>query len=174
MVPQVELFSFVFWENWRLPKRHFEINWPLICTLYQTNTFQKLLFWSTVIHAAQDYGIDLFLSPDSFPAPKIQIWKIWRPKWQKIWKLLWTGNELGAVQTLCCLRGEYLGGGGGRKLPILLSKKTTKRGEWGSKIADFETTYFMDGLLPIYLDISFDAFVFCIIGLDWLWTKMRK
>ena len=25
MVPQVELFSFVFWENWR----HFKINWPL-------------------------------------------------------------------------------------------------------------------------------------------------
>ena len=31
-------------------------------------------------------------------------------------------------------RGE---GGGGQKLPILLSKKTTKR---GSKIANFETT----------------------------------
>ena len=32
-------------------------------------------------------------------------------------------------------RGE----GGGQKLPILLSKKTTKRGR-GSKISDFETT----------------------------------
>ena len=31
--------------------------------------------------------------------------------------------------------------GGGQKLPILLSKKTTKRrGGRGSKIADFETT----------------------------------
>jgi hypothetical protein len=29
MVPQVELFSFVFRMNWRHQKRHFEINWPL-------------------------------------------------------------------------------------------------------------------------------------------------
>ena len=27
---KVEFFSFIFWENWRyIPKRHFEINWPL-------------------------------------------------------------------------------------------------------------------------------------------------
>ena len=37
------------------------------------------------------------------------------------------------------------GGEGGQKSLILLSKKTTKRGGRGSKIADFETTYFMDG-----------------------------
>jgi hypothetical protein len=30
--------------------------------------------------------------------------------------------------------------GRGKKLPILLSKKTTKKGGRGSKIADFETT----------------------------------
>ena len=24
-----KLFLFVFWKNWRQPKRHFEINWPL-------------------------------------------------------------------------------------------------------------------------------------------------
>ena len=38
-------------------------------------------------------------------------------------------------------RGEW-----GQKLPILLSKKTTKRGR-GSKIADFETAQFKDGPL---------------------------
>ena len=29
MVPQVELFSFVFWENWRHLKRHFKIKWQI-------------------------------------------------------------------------------------------------------------------------------------------------
>ena len=40
MVSQVELFLFVFWKNWRyLPKRHFEINWPLglLRTLFLLN-----------------------------------------------------------------------------------------------------------------------------------------
>ena len=32
MIPQVDLFSFVFLgRNWRHQKRHFEINWPLVC-----------------------------------------------------------------------------------------------------------------------------------------------
>ena len=53
--------------------------------------------------------------------------------------LIWIG--LGAIHKLCRLKG-----GGGHKLPILLSKKTTKRGR-GSKIAGFETTYFVDGPL---------------------------
>ena len=26
MIPQVDLFSFVFWKNLKAPKRHFEIN----------------------------------------------------------------------------------------------------------------------------------------------------
>ena len=30
MIPQVGLFSFVFWKNLKTPKRHFEINWRLI------------------------------------------------------------------------------------------------------------------------------------------------
>ena len=29
MIPQVDLFSFIFWEKLKAPKRHFEINWPL-------------------------------------------------------------------------------------------------------------------------------------------------
>ena len=36
------------------------------------------------------------------------------------------------------------GRGGSQKLPIFHSKKTTKTGGW-SKIANFETTQFMDG-----------------------------
>ena len=30
MIPQVDLFSFVFWEKLKTPRRHFEINWPLV------------------------------------------------------------------------------------------------------------------------------------------------
>ena len=29
MIPQVDLFSFIFWRKLKTPKRHFEINWPL-------------------------------------------------------------------------------------------------------------------------------------------------
>ena len=29
MIPQGDLFSFVFWEKLKTPKKHFEINWPL-------------------------------------------------------------------------------------------------------------------------------------------------
>ena len=29
MIPQVDLFSFVFWKKSKTPKKHFEINWPL-------------------------------------------------------------------------------------------------------------------------------------------------
>ena len=29
MIPQVDLFSFVFWKKLKTSKRHFEINWPL-------------------------------------------------------------------------------------------------------------------------------------------------
>ena len=30
MIPQVYLFLFVFWKKFKTPKRHFEINWPLV------------------------------------------------------------------------------------------------------------------------------------------------
>ena len=32
MIPQVDLFLFVFWRKSKKPKRHFEINWPLVIT----------------------------------------------------------------------------------------------------------------------------------------------
>ena len=38
MVPQVELFSFVFWENWRHQKNYFEINWPLAHEIRKVDT----------------------------------------------------------------------------------------------------------------------------------------
>ena len=30
LIPQMELFSFVFWKNLKTTKGHFEINWPLL------------------------------------------------------------------------------------------------------------------------------------------------
>ena len=37
MIPQVDLFSFVFWKNLKIPKRHFEINWPLGKAIFLSN-----------------------------------------------------------------------------------------------------------------------------------------
>ena len=50
--------------------------------------------------------------------------------------------HLEVVHILCPLIGH--------KFLILLSKKTTKRGEGGQNFADFETTQFMDGPLRGY------------------------
>ena len=36
MAPQVELFSFVFWRRFKTPKRHSEINWPLVGLIKRT------------------------------------------------------------------------------------------------------------------------------------------
>ena len=33
----VDLFSFVFWKNLKIPKRHFEINWPLGKAIFLSN-----------------------------------------------------------------------------------------------------------------------------------------
>ena len=30
MIPQVDMFSFIFWKKSKTPKNHFEINWPLV------------------------------------------------------------------------------------------------------------------------------------------------
>jgi hypothetical protein len=36
MIPQVDLFSFVFWKKLKTQKtKHFEINWPLVDTKYK-------------------------------------------------------------------------------------------------------------------------------------------
>ena len=50
MIPQVDLFLFVFWEKLKTPKRHFEINLPLChhephCTLSIT----KMRMYITVL-----------------------------------------------------------------------------------------------------------------------------
>ena len=60
-----------------------------------------------------------------------------RTKWRNCKLTIQNPDYQGAVHKLSHLKG----GVGGQKLPILLSKKTTKRGKGGgSKIADFETT----------------------------------
>ena len=43
MVPQVELFSFVFWKNLKTPKRPFEINWPFQKVFYYAPIFLKVI-----------------------------------------------------------------------------------------------------------------------------------
>ena len=42
MIPQVDLFSFVFWKNSKTQTRHFEINWPLVQTLKYTMHLHKI------------------------------------------------------------------------------------------------------------------------------------
>ena len=38
----VDLFSFIIWKKVETPKRHFEINWPLVCSdLYGSLAFQN-------------------------------------------------------------------------------------------------------------------------------------
>ena len=58
MIPQVDLFSFVFWKNLQTPKRHFEINWPL-----QNNNMFSPLFYTKFY----DFSMDLstYLSTSS-------------------------------------------------------------------------------------------------------------
>ena len=77
-----------------------------------------------------------------------QAWKVWEVwEFQKVWEIplpslrivascqnVWKQGKRPSMNYVVS-RGE-----GGQKLPILLSKKTTKRGGGGSEIADFEKT----------------------------------
>ena len=48
LVPQVDLFSFVFLEEWKTPKKHFEFNWPLDPTTNSETTnpdFLRISLW---------------------------------------------------------------------------------------------------------------------------------
>ena len=63
MKPQFDLFSFVFWMKLKTPKRHFEINWPLI---------EILRFIMIIIYLFQF----LEISPSTIP---MMTWKrVWR------------------------------------------------------------------------------------------------
>ena len=41
MLPQVDLFFFVFWKNLKIPRRHFEINWLLESRRYKMHFFKR-------------------------------------------------------------------------------------------------------------------------------------
>ena len=42
MIPQFDLFLFIFWEKLKTPKGHLEINWPLIGTTWNPNFLSTL------------------------------------------------------------------------------------------------------------------------------------
>ena len=44
MIPQIELFLFVFLEELRIPKSPFEINWSLIGTTVKKGVFAEQVF----------------------------------------------------------------------------------------------------------------------------------
>ena len=54
-IPQVDLFSFVFWEKLKTPKRHFKINWPLgpARAMKQLSYYE---FWVCVVHLIHCIG----------------------------------------------------------------------------------------------------------------------
>ena len=71
MIPQVDLFLFVFWRKSLTPKNHFEIIWPLrVCNLDQVLTFPPLLncrrrLWFMAVWAEQQTQFTPLLSrPD--------------------------------------------------------------------------------------------------------------
>ena len=41
MIPQVDLFLFIFWKNLKTPKRHFKICWPLATTFVKVVHLSK-------------------------------------------------------------------------------------------------------------------------------------
>ena len=67
MIPQVDLFPFVFWKKLKKPKRHFEINWPLQtqnCEYAMSNwelSFSQYVCLGTIIKGALISGSFLFL-----------------------------------------------------------------------------------------------------------------
>ena len=70
MIPQVDLFSFVFWKKLKTPKRHFEINWPLIIS----ESHQTISRW--LLTASDQKGGNLVVSHSLYqrkPATKGQL-----------------------------------------------------------------------------------------------------
>ena len=57
MVPQDELFSFIFLEELKTPKRYFKINWPLAFLNYVVALVAYWLVWEEIkctLHVAHD------------------------------------------------------------------------------------------------------------------------
>ena len=55
MIPQVDLFSFVFWRKYKTPKNHFEITWPLEsgepwCDMLMPRVEHTLRYYGILVH----------------------------------------------------------------------------------------------------------------------------
>ena len=53
-IPQVDLFSFIFWKNLKTPKRHFEINWPLSWPVLKKHKISSVFQTETTFEALQN------------------------------------------------------------------------------------------------------------------------
>ena len=56
MIPQIDLFSFVFWRKSKTPKNHFEVIWPLVLKPEQCNQNSiSVLTWSKIYITTSKY-----------------------------------------------------------------------------------------------------------------------
>ena len=60
MIPQVDLFSFVFWKNLKTPKRHFEINWPLKIAHFENRWHLCSHTENYILHTEFGMSLDIF------------------------------------------------------------------------------------------------------------------
>ena len=57
MIPQVDLFSSIFWKKLKTPKKHFEINWPLqVWRKWQISFDMNLSSRTLILNEPNDYG----------------------------------------------------------------------------------------------------------------------
>ena len=74
MIPQVDLFSFVFWRKLKTPKIHFEINWPL--PLY---FIRKVLNWFSTDEIITKYIIVLNQMTKGWLVSRVKNWMLSNP-----------------------------------------------------------------------------------------------
>ena len=55
MIPQVDLFLFIFWKNLKAPKRHFEIKWPLVVLISEIQKCAK--YWHFTVGYVRIFGV---------------------------------------------------------------------------------------------------------------------
>ena len=74
-----EEFLFIFLEELKIPKRHFDFNWPLVVSKqWQPLSLKKILFWSQIL--------DEDVSFHTLPLPRLINWKEVRIVWG--WKVV--------------------------------------------------------------------------------------
>ena len=56
MIPQVDLFSFVFWKKLKTPKRHFEINWPLVIFFCDNRKLSRECRFNLIVNLFIDHN----------------------------------------------------------------------------------------------------------------------